>query len=329
MKLYFFPSEPKGGATNPYSQNYKKAIAKYVDVVDETGVPLALNYPFLHFAFRADVFILNWIESAVFSKNGYLKFFIILFALCVIRLRRKKIVWMFHNLRPHEGENAFSKFLQNFLFRSSSLIVAHSKDACDYAKKRAKCEVLFFAHPVAIPLYEKYSREVPSCDVLIWGSVLPYKGILEFISMPQVQQSLLRIRVIGTCKDVALSTAIEENCNDLIMYENRRIGFSELKAAITKSRYVLFPYIGSSVSSSGALIDTICLGGVPVGPNKGAFKDLEREGVCLTYKNDDEMMDILLSEQSFINEFVRQDFIKNNSWQSFAQKINDKILNVL
>ena len=144
-----------------------------------------------------------------------------------------------------------------------------------------------------------------------------------------VENSSSERAIIGTCKDVALSTAIEENCNDLIMYENRRIGFSELKAAITKSRYVLFPYIGSSVSSSGALIDTICLGGVPVGPNKGAFKDLEREGVCLTYKNDDEMMDILLSEQSFINEFVRQDFIKNNSWQSFAQKINDKILNVL
>lgn len=325
MKVYFYPTVHKGKASNPYSKNYKDAISEYFELVDDYKVPLTLNYPFLHYAFKADVFILNWVESVIFSKYGLLKFIVILLALCVIRLRRKKIVWMLHNLQPHEGENSISRFLQNYLFRHSSLIMAHSRTACDFAKTRAKCEVEYYVHPVTMPIYEKKSMDVPSCDVLIWGAVLPYKGILEFISKPQVQQSSLRIRIIGICKDKKLADSIAAKCSNLITYENRRIDFTELKALMDKARYVLFPYVGLSVSSSGALIDTICLGGVPIGPNTGAFKDLEEEGVCVTYTNDDDMMDLLMSNKNLIDESVRQEFIRKNSWESFAQKLAGRI----
>lgn len=324
MKLYFFPSEHEGKASNPYSQNYKDAIGKYFELVDDSKIPLTLNYPFLHFSFRADVFVLNWIEGVIYSDKGLLKFLIVLISLLVIRLRRKKIIWMLHNIHPHNGENWGSRFLQKYLFKHSSLIIAHSKTAYNYAKHKAECEVAYFAHPVACPYYETKKMDVPSCDVLIWGSILPYKGIPEFISKKRVQESQLRIRIIGLCKDEELSREINKKCNQRISFENRRIDFTELKAVIGKSRYVLFPYIGSSVSSSGALIDTICMDGVSVGPNTGAFKDLAEEGICLTYSNDDEMLDILLSKRT-INEDQRQNFIVNNSWQNFAKFISKKI----
>lgn len=328
MNLYFFPTPPEGGGFNPYSQNYKDAIGEYFDIVDETGVPPTLNYPLLHFAFRADIFILNWVESAIFSKNGTLKFLIIMVSLMIIRLRKKRIVWMLHNLQPHEGENWTTKFVQNYLFKHASLIVAHSKQACGYAKQRARGLVVYLVHPVAPPVFEEKKVEAPSCDVLIWGTVLPYKGILEFVSKPIVQQSNLRIRIIGHCKDATLERNIQSNCNAKITFENRKIEFGELKSCIAQARFVLFPYVGNSVSSSGALIDTICLGGIPVGPAMGAFKDLAEDGVCLTYTNDETMMNILTSREYMITNDCRNNFIKTNSWKAFAKEVaailNDK-----
>ncbi|WP_194968036.1 hypothetical protein [Klebsiella pneumoniae] len=47
---------------------------------------------------------------------------------------------------------------------------------------------------------------------------------------------------------------------------------------IEDSKCVLFPYKSGSISSSGALMDTIALGGVAIGPDVGAFKDLEKKG---------------------------------------------------
>lgn len=328
MKLYFFPTVPLGQLKNPYSDNYKKAISSFFEVVDDSKVPSTLNYPLLHFSFSADIFILNWIEGVAFTDRGFLKFILVIISLHIIRIRRKKIIWMLHNLQPHEGSNWTSRYIQKYLFNHSSLIIAHSKTACNYAKRRAKCDVRYFVHPVASPICEDEIIDVVPCDVVIWGSILPYKGVLEFLSKSQIQQSQLRIRIIGTCKDEKLSQEILNRCNDMITFENRKIGFSELKGLLNQCRYVLFPYVGSSVSSSGALIDTINLGGTPVGPNTGAFKDLSEEGVCLTYSNDKEMMDILTSNKMSIEECKRVEFIKNNSWQNFAKEIS-KIIRCL
>ena len=83
------------------------------------------------------------------------------------------------------------------------------------------------------------------------------------------------------------------------------------------SKYVLFPYTGDCVSSSGALIDTIALGGCPIGPNKGAFKDLAEEGVCTVYQDYDELFSIL-GKPSHFNNSKMTEFSARNSWDAFA-----------
>jgi hypothetical protein len=78
------------------------------------------------------------------------------------------------------------------------------------------------------------------------------------------------------------------------------------------------------VSSSGALMDTIALFGNIIGPNTGAFKELEENNICKTFNSYEDIEHIVNSnKQNNIN--ACKDFIKENSWSSFAKKIKLEI----
>lgn len=323
--LYYFPSASQKGYSNPYSIHYKRALESYFNVLEKNNAPAkALSWNFFKNSFTADVYILNWLENAPFLRWGYLQFLLIIFGLKVIQWRNKKVVWMFHNIHPHQGNNQLSKMIQDLLFKQSTFIISHSQEAAEYARQKTGNKVIYKCHPISAIPVKPFNGEVKPCDVLIWGTILPYKGIYEFISDSNVQKANLRIRIIGRCSDNELCKKIESQCNNLISFENRRIDFDELAACIAQSRYVLFPYIGDCVSSSGALIDTIVLGGTPIGPHVGAFKDLEEEEVCLTYNQKGDLIELLKGDRSLNYDNVNR-FISNNSWKNFVSEINNEI----
>lgn len=325
MKVYYYPPSTKGGYSNPYSLDYKKILGQKYDVLDSKNKPARmLSLSFLQYAFRADIYIVNWLESVCFLRLGWLQYIFAILGLFVIKLRRKKIVWMFHNIHPHQGDNYFSNSLQRYLYNQASLIISHSKEAADYAEKYAKRKVIYVCHPVH-PISVKLSNsQIKNYDVFVWGTILPYKGILEFLSQKDIQESNLRIRVLGRCKDLDLADRIDKLCNENIIFENRRANIDEIASCIKNSRYVLFPYIGECVSSSGALIDTLVLGGVPIGPNKGAFKDLSEEKMCFIYNNYRELLGLLKGCNS-IADNRRTQFLKENSWEHLLKIISENI----
>ena len=325
MNLFYYPPASRNGYPNPYSIHYKKALEQYYNVLDKENRPSKiLSWTFLVNTFLADIFIINWLESVPFLRFGYLQYVLARIGLKVIQWRKKKIIWRFHNKHPHQGDNKQSRKIQDILFRQSQLIISHSEEAAEYARLKVENKVIYKCHPIMPISVDSFHGEVEACDVLIWGAILPYKGIYEFISNEEIQNTNLRIRIIGRCSDNELCNKIRSQCNQYITFENRRIDFNELAVCISKSRYVLFPYIGDCVSSSGALIDTIALGGIPVGPHIGAFKDLEKEGVCITYKNNKTLLSILQEKNTVsINKSF---FMKNNSWESFVRIIKSQII---
>lgn len=323
--LYYFPSASRHGYPNPYSIHYKKALEHYFKVLDKENAPrFFLSWCFLKHSFVADIFIVNWLESIPFLRLGYVQYLLVLFGLRIIQWRKKEIIWMFHNIHPHQGDNKYSKKIQNILFKQSKLIISHSQKAAEYARQRTYTKVIYKCHPVSQISVNPFKEDVEPCDVLIWGTILPYKGVYEFISEKNVQSSNLRIRIIGKCSDNELCDILKSKCNERITFENRRVDFDELAACIAHTRYVLFPYIGDCVSSSGALIDTISLGGIPIGPCVGAFKDLEMEGVCLTYNKTDELVELLKGNSTLAADNINS-FMSNNSWQNLASEIKNQI----
>lgn len=324
-KVFFYPPAPKGGYTNPYIVNYKNAIKKDFNVLNmDNQVSPMLSLTFLLYSLKADIYIINWLESVCFLKLGILQFLLARLGLRIIKLRKKKIIWMFHNIHPHQGRSKLSSKIQKILFKQSELIITHSSEATMYAREKTGKKVLYKCHPVKeISVTSQYENKRINCDVFIWGTILPYKGVYEFISLEEIQQSKLKIIIVGECANKELAEKINSQCNDNIHFENRRASFDELAQYIQNSRYTLFPYIGDCVSSSGALIDTIVFGGTPVGPDVGAFKDLKKEDICLVYRDYTELVNIIHSSCT-ISETQRSLFIKANSWKAFSEflKVN-------
>lgn len=324
QRIYYYPPASKGGYANPYSVNYKKGLEKYFKVLDKKNKPsLALGLSFFINAFLADIYIINWLESVVFLRLGAIQYVLTQLGLWIIRLRKKKIVWMFHNIHPHSGENTYSKRIQQILFESADLIISHSQEATHYAQKQAKGEVCYIPHPIK-PIRVKAESSGCYSDVLIWGAISPYKGVVEFLQELKKRKSDLSVRIAGKCSDRALSEEIHLLCGKNVIFENERIPFEKLAGLIRQCKWVLFPYIGSCVSSSGALIDTLALGGCPIGPNKGAFKDLAAEGLCTVYTDYNSLFSIL-SDTPALREEKRKAFMTENSWENFAEFLHQKL----
>lgn len=320
-KLYFFPSEPLTGYQNPYCNCFKQALSNDFEVLDMVkNSSFKRMFKFLIMSFKADVFVLNWIESSIFWRFGFVIFIFNVIALHIIKCRNRKIVWMFHNIHPHNGSNRYSEYIQNWLFRNANIIISHSKDAAKYASLQAKGKVLYQCHPVEEKEISLLNANIPQVDIFIWGAIEPYKGIVEFLESGIAQKHGFKIKIIGKSKIASLTEAINKYCSSLVTYENRHADFCEIKDYCLHSRYVLFPYVGNSVSSSGALIDTIAFGGTPVGPNVGAFKDLNEDKVCITYRDYHELEQILLKNYS-VSDMDRKNIIEENSWQKFSKRL--------
>lgn len=325
--LYFYPSAPKGGYRNPYSVLYKSELQNYFSVLDKDNKPSGMkSLWFFFYSFKADVFIINWLDSVCFLKFAYIQFCLAYLSLCIIKFRKKKIVWMVHNIHPHEGFNWMSEKINLCLAQKADIIITHSNSAKLYIEEKYKKNVIYRCHPFVDALDSNSNEEVcKSIDFLIWGDIFPYKGIVEFLTMEYIIKSNFKIRIIGRCKNLALLNKITQlSDKDNVMYENRRVGYEELKSLVQKSKYVVFPYVGDCVSSSGTLMDTIYYGGNPIGPNVGAFKDLSEEKMCLVYSNEKEFIDII-ERAEIIDYDVRKKFITNNTWNSFVKYVSTLI----
>lgn len=325
MKIYFFPpnKEDEIVVNNPYCTNFKEELLAYGKIVNNENTNNPKTVDHLKHLFDADIYIYNWAENIPFLRMGTIQTFLFFFCFFIVRLRRKKIIWIFHNIVPHDKNNKLSKLIRTVMLKYSSLIVTHSGDALEYLKKQCSIPVYFFHHPVLNSLKSDAEIITPvQYDVLIWGTILKYKGIKEFLLYLEEKklQKTFRINIIGKCSDEKYDKCLKRYCNSYINYENRIVTFEELNILIRQTRYVLFPYLPDSVSSSGALIDTVVMGGTPLGPNIGAFKDLNKENVCLNYTTYDELIKIL-NEDRNIEPIAREKFINSNQWTAFVANL--------
>ena len=282
-KIYYYPSCPPGGYGNPYSENFKEALGRYGEVLDKENLPSKPAVKgLLKYSFKADLFVLNWIEGISNHQLGFVQFPLAVLCLLIIKLGKRKIVWTLHNIHPHRGAKFLSDLLSRFLFRNADLIIAHSKAAQEYASSKARCPVYYVCHPFN-QLEKKKSVEVYTIDVLIWGGIYPYKGISQFLNELNIRHLNLTVKIIGKCSDAALldeiGKIVESSSN--VTFEDRRPEFDELALLISSARYVLFPYVGGSVSSSGALMDTIAMGGIPVATTTGSFASSRASNDCI------------------------------------------------
>lgn len=244
-----------------------------------------------------DVIMVDWIEN-YFEKEDYI-------ILLLARLLKKKVIWTFHNKRPHEIKNEKYAWIYRYLIFISSHIVIHSKNSISCLKEYFpfinKRKVHYVPHPNYIDAYKKsdldvrkkYNIKESEFVFLFYGSVRPYKNIEMLLeAFSGINNENVKLLIAGSPYNAdyvrKISGLIGPNHN--VVFDLRYIPNEEIHAYLDAADVVVLPYCMQSSMNSGALILAFSSGRAVIVPNIEMVKDIAKYDVVYNYgyKSEDE-----------------------------------------
>jgi len=333
-KAYIYPVSKRiqNAIPNPYIFNFINSLRNYFDFVNRNNPSKSGILNLIGFINKIDYLFLNWIEELPDNKAGYFQTFIFILIIYYCRLTNKKIIWTIHNKQTHYKKNLLiKKYILKLLLKKSDFILTHSSEGLQYASQLSerKLNIRFFHHPLEDN--PKGNRETKKdIDILIWGTILRYKGIDKFLLYLKKNKldKKYKIIIVGKAKSMDYLNEIKLFENPKIRIKNKYIEFNELIQLINRAKIILFPYSKEFVLSSGGLMDSLSLKANIIGPDIAAFKDLKHEGIINTYNNFDELIEIIDREINIkqTNRDKIRKFIENNTWLKFGERLGEWIL---
>ncbi|MBS1602738.1 MAG: hypothetical protein JST42_08715 [Bacteroidetes bacterium] len=326
--VYVYPNIGRAlmGSGNPYIEQLKKAIGMHHLAIDQSVTDKAFP-EFLVKGLRSDMVVLNWLENLPLRKMGLVQTVVVMIYLRLLKLRGTTIVWIKHNKVSHTTKGyKISRLIQKALVRCADHIVTHSSDIdIPHSEK-----LVYLPHPsnigpeaIAVPSKD----EQPVIDLLIWGSLLPYKGVLEFLEFARKEPAMQRLKIFVIGKSAPdyweqLQAAAGPN----VTLSNKFIETDELTQLFNQTRFILFTYNKRSVMSSGVLIDSLAACRKIIAPDCGAFRDLARQQSFVQLYND--LSDIPALCRQHWDDYTLDyeevcEFVARNSWYNMGQKIKE------
>ena len=325
-KFFIHPTTGKViGSPNPYIENFAGALSQKHKVVNRhaknRGVINLYRY-----LFQTDIYVFNWIEDLPQKQYGRIQTALFIVFTFIAKLLGKKMVWVLHNKYSHHtATDQWTDFMYRFMMKKSDVIITHSNSGVEFVKENfpqysSKIGMLF--HPIQSLIPGVYHKE-KKYDLLIWGSIFPYKGILEFLKHAAESKafSQIRILIVGRCKDREYKRQLQQVLTEKMVFIEKMLEMDEIAEFSRQSRFTLFTYKSPTVISSGSLMDSIRMGADIIGPDHGAFKDLEGYGFMKVYKEYEDIASIINepSDRPAENEQL-DSFLRENSWDAFVPK---------
>lgn len=312
---------------NEYIGNFMESLESNVDFLNKNRPSNKGILDLLKYYRRVDAIFLNWIEDLPDKRGGVLQTIFFILLVYTLKIRKVKMVWVLHNKISHYHTRWFlKKLIFNTVKRKSDLVITHSTEGLQFLEqhgvdivKKAK----YFPHPlIRKTLPAPTDRTI---DILIWGSMIPYKGVDNFLRFLHENNLGKRyhIQMAGKVSPPDYEKTIREYCNDFIHLDSRYVPVDELEQYMANSKAVLFTYAEGSVLSSGALMESLSYGLNVLAPDVGAFKDAREEGLINTFNGFNELMEKLddfINSAEDISDRIDQ-FIKENDWSQFAKSV--------
>jgi beta-1,4-mannosyltransferase len=320
-KIYLYPYTTlnKEGQGNNYIEKLIKNIQDDVEVVNGK-TSIGILDAFLKFR-NTDVFYFNWIEDLPTKKFGVFQFVLLINLLFLIKISNKKIIWFIHNNISHYKRYTKIKiFITQLMSYCSDIVFAHSNEVNIKVNKK-KLHVYF--HP-----FDGYKPiefiEPAEYDLLIWGTITPYKGVEKFIDHVAVSNTLKNYKILiagAFSYDDEYKSITERQLNNVTII-NRYLNDQELKYFFSISRFNLFTYSSSSILSSAALCHSLSSGMNIIASNIGSFKELGAKNLIYTYETFNDLENLLeeLKNNKIhqIDQVKVKEFISVNTWDGFA-----------
>jgi beta-1,4-mannosyltransferase len=327
-KVYLYPYTTlnKKGEGNKYIENLIKCIQDDIEVVNGK-TSIGILDAFLKFR-NTDVFYFNWIEDLPTKKFGVFQFFLLLNLLFLIKISNKKIIWFIHNNISHYKQYIKLKIIITKLMSyCSDIVFAHSNEVNIKVNKK-KLHVYFHPFDAYDPIEINKHAEY---DLIIWGTITPYKGVEKFINHVAVSNTLknYKILIAGAFSYDDEYKSIMEHPLENVTIINKYINAQELKYYFSISRYNLFTYSSSSILSSAALCHSLSSGMNIIASNIGSFKELGAKKLIYTYETFNEL-EILLEELKNkeippIDQVKVEEFVSGYTWDGFASFVKKHI----
>jgi len=136
---------------------------------------------------QTDIYYFNWIENGPSKRFGFFQVILLALILAGCKAFNKKVVWFVHNNISHDkSRHRLKLFVAALMGKFADIVFSHSNEI---TVKVPKERLHVFHHP--IEEHQLLDEATPfSYDMLIWGSVLPYKGVLQFVEFASASQSL-------------------------------------------------------------------------------------------------------------------------------------------
>jgi hypothetical protein len=328
--LYPVTARYDSDIVNPYMDDFQKCLYSEISFLNiqkpsSTGIIDLIKY-----YFRVDYIFLHWPENIPDRKYGLLQSFFLLLVLILTRFTRKKIVWTMHNRVSNARTNLFlKKLLFKSLIRNSTKIVTHASDGLQIVEKtlrRASKKVFVVPHPVKVPKDLPLVEEQSDVDILIWGTIVEYKGIDKFLEYLHDSGNINKFNILmaGKVLNDDYYKKIKGLLGERTKLINDYLDKSELIQIAGKSKVILFPYSKAGVLSSGVLMDSLSWKRTILGPEVGAFKDCADQKIIFSYKDFDDLVgkvEDILNNKIKIEQEVLSEFLIDNTWSNFSKKI--------
>lgn len=334
-KVYLYPlsANTENGVYNPYISNLRDALNTHFDVINADKPSRTGIFDILKYLRKLDVVYLNWGEEVPENKYGRVQGIFLLLLLQYLKLSSIQTIWTLHNKKSHYSHSRLlKKMLYNQMLKTSDLIITHAREGLKLIPEgKLAC---FQHHPVTNSLIKQEPSKKHSFDIIIWGTIYPYKGIHTFLRFLEDKGFIEKYRILIAGKIVTKTLADElQDYNQ--KYSNLKImdGFIEQERLIElvhASKITLFTYHSDSILSSGVLMDSLTYGATIVGPTVGAFNDLHQLGLIETYTDFNSLISVvdktLSSEQENSSRQSKLgEFILANSWNEFSLTVQKLI----
>lgn len=240
-------------STNPYVTQLHRALLAEPELQVRTfGLARALGW-------RFDVFHLHWPEplwSARTRGRRLGKKLLLLLFLVKLSLTGAVVVQTLHNLSPHEPPDRLGRLIVAGLRRRTVLYLRLN----DYLGPELPEPGVTIRHGHYRDWFAGYaSAAARPGQLLFFGLLRPYKGLIELIPAFQESRDAASLRICGRPTDPELATELTRLAagDHRVELELRFLDEPELVAAIGSAQLVVLPY--REMYNSGSLLAALSL----------------------------------------------------------------------
>lgn len=333
MKLaYLYPVTARynSNIVNPYLDEFQQCLKEDFKFVNSDKPSNLGIIDLIKYYIRVKYIFLHWPENIPDRKYGLIQSIFLLIILWVSPVFSKKIIWTMHNRVSNARSNLFlKKILFKNLVRHSTRIITHASDGKNIAReisRKSESKTFVIPHPVNINQSITTNQTDQNIDILIWGTIVEYKGIDKFLEYLHTSgnSGKFTICIAGKVLNESYHSVIRNVLCDKVTLINEYLDKQKLFELASRSQIILFPYSKAGVLSSGVLMDSLSWNTVILGPDVGAFSDLATDNLIFSYTNFDALVETaskILQGTLHIDHSRVNFFLNENTWGKYANKL--------